>query len=52
MPAEAGASSAVATQLIEADLVLIEPGSKGVLSPKRPGGTSAAAEVYKLDRAS
>lgn len=52
MPAEARASSAIATQLLEGDLVLIEPGSKGVLSPKRPRGTSAAADAYKLDRAS
>lgn len=36
MPAEAGASSAVAAQLLEADLVLIEPGSKGVVSKSDP----------------
>ncbi|MGE5110919.1 MAG: hypothetical protein ACM3JB_08700 [Acidobacteriaceae bacterium] len=37
MPAEAGASSAVAAQLLEADLVLIEPGSKGVVSKATRG---------------
>lgn len=37
MPAEAGATSAVAAQLLEADLVLIEPGSKGVVSKATRG---------------